>query len=100
MCLFVKYKLIILSLRIGNDSKYHFEKNRLHFDDLKGMIEPLFSAVGFMFLCFYNLNYLSHICGHMHKAIIIPLTNIGTVIDYHLYRVYKEIDQAVNCCSQ
>lgn len=53
MCLFVIYKLIILSLRIGNDSKYHFEKNRLHFDDLKGMIEPLFSAVGFMFLCFF-----------------------------------------------
>lgn len=51
MCLFVIYKLIILSLQIGNDSKYHFEKNRLHFDDLKGMIE--ISAVGFMFLCFF-----------------------------------------------
>lgn len=64
MCLFVIYKLIILSLQIGNDSKYHFEKNRLHFDDLKGMIE--ISAVGFMFLrFFYNLNYLSHICGHI-----------------------------------
>lgn len=96
MCLFVIYKLIILSLRIGNDSTYHFEKNRLHFDDLKGMIE--ISAVGFMFLRFYNLNYLSHLW--THEAIIIPLTNIGTVIDYHLYRVYKEIDQAVNCCSQ
>lgn len=65
MCLFVIYKLIILSLQIGNDSKYHFEKNRLHFDDLKGMIE--ISAVGFMFLRFYNLNYLSHICGHINK---------------------------------
>lgn len=53
MCLFVIYKLIILSLQIGNDSKYHFEKNRLHFDDLKGMIEILFSAVGFMFLRFF-----------------------------------------------
>lgn len=53
MCLFVIYKLIILSLQIGNDSKYHFEKNTLHFDDLKGMIEPLFSAVGFMFLRFF-----------------------------------------------
>lgn len=51
MCLFVIYKLIILSLQIGNDSTYHFEKNRLHFDDLKGMIE--ISAVGFMFLCFF-----------------------------------------------
>lgn len=70
MCLFVIYKLIILSLRIGNDSTYHFEKNRLHFDDLKGMIEPLFSAVGFMFLrFFYNLNYLSHICGHMKPSL-------------------------------
>lgn len=68
MCLFVIYKLIILSLRIGNDSKYHFEKNRLHFDDLKGMIE--ISAVGFMFLrFFYNLNYLSHICGHMKPSL-------------------------------
>lgn len=53
MCLFVIYKLIILSLQIGKDSKYHFEKNRLHFDDLKGIsIEPLFSAVGFMFFDF------------------------------------------------
>lgn len=70
MCLFVKYKIIILSLRIGNDSTYHFEKNRLHFDDLKGMIEILFSAVGFMFLrFFYNLNYLSHICGHMKPSL-------------------------------
>lgn len=69
MCLFVIYKLIILSLWIGNDRKYHFEKNRLHFDDLKGMIEILFSAVGFMFLRFYNLNYLSHICGHMKPSL-------------------------------
>lgn len=68
MCLFVKYKLIILSLQIGNDSKYHFEKNRLHFDDLKGMIE--ISAVGFMFLrFFYNLNYLSHICGRIKPSL-------------------------------
>lgn len=67
MCLFVKYKLIILSLRIGNDSTDHFEKNRLHFDDLKGMIE--ISAVGFMFLCFYNLNYLSHICGRIKPSL-------------------------------
>lgn len=67
MCLFVIYKLIILSLRIGNDRKYHFGKNRLHFDDLKGMIE--ISAVGFMFLRFYNLNYLSHICGHMKPSL-------------------------------
>lgn len=52
MCLFVIYKLIILSLQIGKDSKYNFEKNRLYFDDLKGMIEPLFSAVGFMFFDF------------------------------------------------
>lgn len=61
MCLFVIYKLIILSLQIGNDSKYHFEKNRLHFDDLKGMIEPLFSAVGFMFLCFFIIQIIYHI---------------------------------------
>lgn len=67
MCLFVIYKLIILSLQIGKDSKYNFEKYRLHFDDLKGMIE--ISAVGFMFLCFYNLNYLSHICGHMKPSL-------------------------------
>lgn len=67
MCLFVIYKLIILSLQIGNDSKYHFEKNGLHFDDLKGMIE--ISAVGFMFLCFYNLNYLSHIGGHIKPSL-------------------------------
>lgn len=61
MCLFVIYKLIILSLQIGNDSKYHFEKNRLHFDDLKGMIEPLFSAVGFMFLRFFIIQIIYHI---------------------------------------
>lgn len=67
MCLFVIYKLIILSLQIGKDSKYNFEKNRLHFDDLKGMIE--ISAVGFMFLCFYNLNYLSHIGGHIKPSL-------------------------------
>lgn len=45
------------------------KKNRLHFDDLKGMIEILFSAVGFMFLRFYNLNYLSHIGGHIKPSL-------------------------------
>lgn len=53
MCLFVKYKLIILLLRIGNDSIYYFEKNRFYFDDLKGMIEILFFVVGFMFFRFF-----------------------------------------------
>lgn len=61
MCLFVIYKLIILSLQIGKDSKYNFEKYRLHFDDLKGMIEPLFSAVGFMFLRFFIIQIIYHI---------------------------------------
>lgn len=98
MCLFVIYKLIILLLQIGNDSKYYFEKNTFYFDDLKGMIEILFFVVGFMFFCFYNLNYLLYICGYMYKVIIILLINIGIVIDYYLYRVYKEIDQVVNCC--
>lgn len=64
MCLFVKYKLIILLLWIGNDSIYYFEKNRFYFDDLKGMIEIF--VVGFMFFCFfYNLNYLLYICGYI-----------------------------------